>query len=153
MSKSELLKPRVLDCIDRLRKVIELNGPPAFIGECAFSVFSVVLAAYGEEAGRGLIRHIREQDLQERAVCSWGDCINTVERPPLGICPDCEREIGCDPDSMAKIDEEAEKLCAQWEAECDGCDGTGLMEGWNRRDGNSCPKCKGTGLEPKSRQT
>jgi hypothetical protein len=28
----------------------------------------------------------------------------------------------------------------QW---CDGCDGTGLMEGWNRRDGYSCPKCKG----------
>ena len=26
---------------------------------------------------------------------------------------------------------------------CDGCDGTGLMEGWNHRDGNSCPKCKG----------
>lgn len=26
---------------------------------------------------------------------------------------------------------------------CDGCYGTGLMEGWNRRDGNPCPKCKG----------
>ena len=31
---------------------------------------------------------------------------------------------------------------------CDCCDGTGLMEGWNRRDGNSCPKCKGSGKEP-----
>ena len=28
---------------------------------------------------------------------------------------------------------------------CDFCDGTGLMEGWNKRDGNSCPNCKGTG--------
>ena len=26
---------------------------------------------------------------------------------------------------------------------CDSCDGTGLMEGWNKRDGYSCPKCKG----------
>lgn len=148
--KPELLKPRVLECIDRLRKVVEMNGPPVFIGECAFSVFSVVLAAYGEEAGCGLIRHIREQDLQERAVCSWGDCINTVERPPLGICPDCEREIGCDPESMAKLDEDAAKLCAEWEKEeCDGCDGTGLMEGWNRRDGNPCPKCKGEGVVKK----
>ena len=29
---------------------------------------------------------------------------------------------------------------------CDGCDGTGLMEGWNRRDGFSCPKCKGEAM-------
>ncbi len=36
------------------------------------------------------------------------------------------------------------------EEECDGCDGTGLMEGWNRRDGNSCPKCKGAGCVPKA---
>ena len=26
---------------------------------------------------------------------------------------------------------------------CDSCDGTGLMEGWNHRDGHPCPKCKG----------
>jgi hypothetical protein len=32
------------------------------------------------------------------------------------------------------------------EEECDSCDGTGLMEGWNRRDGSSCPKCKGAGV-------
>lgn len=31
---------------------------------------------------------------------------------------------------------------------CDGCDGTGLMEGWNRRDGFSCPKCKGASRMP-----
>jgi DnaJ-class molecular chaperone len=29
---------------------------------------------------------------------------------------------------------------------CDGCDGTGLMEGWNHRDGSSCPKCKGKAI-------
>lgn len=27
---------------------------------------------------------------------------------------------------------------------CDMCDGVGLMEGWNHRDGNPCPKCKGS---------
>ncbi len=37
---------------------------------------------------------------------------------------------------------------AETEEECDGCDGTGLMEGWNRRDGNLCPKCKGAGCVP-----
>jgi hypothetical protein len=26
---------------------------------------------------------------------------------------------------------------------CDTCSGTGLMEGWNRRDGYSCPTCGG----------
>lgn len=26
---------------------------------------------------------------------------------------------------------------------CDSCDGTGLMEGWNRRDGHPCPTCWG----------
>ena len=33
-------------------------------------------------------------------------------------------------------------VAPDWEW-CDGCDGTGLMEGWNHRDGFSCPKCKG----------
>jgi len=27
--------------------------------------------------------------------------------------------------------------------ECDSCDGVGLMEGWNLRDGSTCPKCHG----------
>ena len=30
--------------------------------------------------------------------------------------------------------------------ECDNCDGVGLMEGWNRRDGHPCPKCWGDGI-------
>lgn len=37
-----------------------------------------------------------------------------------------------------------------WPVEwCDGCDGTGLMEGWSRRDGWPCPKCKGMAITPK----
>lgn len=30
--------------------------------------------------------------------------------------------------------------------ECDSCDGTGLMEGWNRRYGYPCPKCHGNAI-------
>ncbi len=29
---------------------------------------------------------------------------------------------------------------------CDTCDGVGLMEGWNRRDGHPCPKCHGNAV-------
>jgi DnaJ-class molecular chaperone len=43
--------------------------------------------------------------------------------------------------AIALATEEPEQPREEW---CDGCDGTGLMEGWNRRDGNSCPKCKGS---------
>lgn len=32
--------------------------------------------------------------------------------------------------------------------ECDSCDGVGLMEGWNHRDGWPCPKCKGIAITP-----
>lgn len=101
---------------------------------------STTLAVYGESAGWALIDHLRQQNLASRAVCTWKGCTNAIERPNNPMCPDCEREIGCDPESLAKIDVVMEAM------ECDGCDGTGLMEGWNRRDGNSCPKCKGTGL-------
>jgi hypothetical protein len=34
-------------------------------------------------------------------------------------------------------------LPTEW---CDGCDGTGLMEGWNHRDGYPCPKCHGNAI-------
>jgi hypothetical protein len=30
--------------------------------------------------------------------------------------------------------------------DCDRCDGTGLMEGWNHRDGHPCPHCYGDGI-------
>lgn len=139
--KEKLLRVRVLECIDRLKTVIELNGPSSIIGEMAYSVWATTLAAYGEEAGRAMIHHMRNQNLQDRAVCTWGDCVGTIERTPEDICEVCQKEIGCDEESLKKIDEEAKKLAE----ECDGCDGTGLMEGWNHRDGNSCPKCKGTG--------
>jgi hypothetical protein len=35
---------------------------------------------------------------------------------------------------------------------CDMCDGTGLMEGWMRRDGFSCPRCKGKAVVQKGTQ-
>lgn len=113
-TKEQLLKPRVLENIDRLRKIVELDAPPVLIGEFAFSLYATVLAAYGEEAGRAMTKHIRDQNLQSRAVCDWGDCTNTVERTPIGTCAACQKEIGCDPESMAEIDAIAEKLAGEW---------------------------------------
>jgi hypothetical protein len=108
--KEQLLKVRALECLERLRKVIELNAPPLIIGDFAFSLYATVLAAYGEHAGEGLIRHLREQNLQSRALCHYGDCTNGVERTPFGICADCQKEIGCDDESMKKYDLEANDL-------------------------------------------
>lgn len=116
-TKEQLLKPRVLENIDRLRKIVELDAPPVLIGEFAFSLYATVLAAYGEEAGRAMAKSIRDHNLQNRAVCDWGDCTNTVERTPIGTCAACQKEIGCDDESMKKMDEEAQKYAADWEAE------------------------------------
>lgn len=118
--KEQLLKPRVLENIDRLRKIVELDAPPVLIGEFAFSLYATVLAAYGEEAGRAMAKSIRDHNLQDRAVCDWGDCTNTVERTPIGTCPDCQKEIGCDPESLAEIDAIAEKLAGEWKELEDG---------------------------------
>ncbi len=141
MTKQELLKQRLVDCVDRMQKLLALNAPPAIIGAEAFSIFATTLSVYGEEAGWALISHLREQNLASRGICTHGnECTNEIERPGTNLCLDCEKEIGCDPESMAKVDQ------IQVEEYCDGCDGTGLMEGWNRRDGNPCPKCKGEGV-------
>lgn len=116
-TKEQLLKPRVLENIDRLRKIVELDAPAVIVGEFAFNLYATVLAAYGEEAGRGLVKHIRDQNLQSRGVCEHGDCTNPVARQPLGICEPCQKEIGIDDESMKKMDEEAQKYAAEWEAE------------------------------------
>jgi hypothetical protein len=140
--KRDFLIPRLVESVERMRTLLRLNAPASIIGAEAFGILATTLAVYGEGAGWALISHLREQNLSGRGVCTYKDCVNYVERPGPSMCPDCEREIGCDPESMAKID----ALMA--EQDCDGCDGTGLMEGWNRRDGNACPKCKGTGVQP-----
>lgn len=140
MNKEQMLKQRLVDCVDRMQKLLALNAPASIVGAEAFSIFATTLAVYGEKAGWSFISHIREQNLASRGVCTHGEeCTNEVERPGPDICHDCEKEIGIDPESMAEM------LTEEEEEECDGCDGTGLMEGWNRRDGNSCPKCKGKG--------
>ena len=117
--KASLLKQRVLENIERLDKIVRLNAPAVIIGEFAFNLYATVLAAYGEEAGHGLIKHIREQNLQQRGVCTWGDCVNPIERDPINICEDCQKELGCDDESMRKMDEEAKKLEDEWREEDD----------------------------------
>ena len=148
MSKQELLKERLIECVERMHKLLALNAPGTIIGSEAFNIFATTLACYGEEAGHALVSHIREQNLHERAVCTYGnECVNPIERPPMPICLDCEKIIGVDPESMAKINEQCDSLQEEWDKECSACNGTGLMEGWNRRDGNDCPICKGTGVK------
>lgn len=48
MNKEEKLKPVLLECIDRLRKLIELNAPGVIIDLAAFNVYATSLATYGE---------------------------------------------------------------------------------------------------------
>lgn len=114
--KEQLLKPRILENIDRLRKIVELDAPAVLIGEFAFSLYATVLAAYGEEAGRAMAKSIRDHNLQDRGVCDWGDCTNPVERTPMGTCLDCQKEICCNPEALAEIDAIVEKLAAERKA-------------------------------------
>lgn len=111
--KEEMLKVRALECLERLKAVITLDAPPVVIGDFAFSLYATVLAAYGDAAGEGMIRHIREQNLQARGVCHYGDCVNLVERAPFGMCEACQKEIGCDDESMKKYDEESDRMTAE----------------------------------------
>ncbi len=95
--KEKMLKPRVLECIDRLRKFVDLNAPPVIVGAAAWNVYTMVLAAYGTAAGSTMIQDIRDQNLHARGVCGWDDCTGYVDRPGSGVCEDCwEKHI--DPD-------------------------------------------------------
>lgn len=93
MTKRELLKPRVLDSVTRLRKFVELDSPAPLIGHELSLLFRVALAAYGVKVGIPLLDNIRENDLQSRGVCDWQDCTNTVERAPSGLCGPHEKEL------------------------------------------------------------
>jgi len=105
MGKKEVLKPRLIECVERMRKLLELDAPPVLIGAEAFSIFATTLAVYGTEAGWSFLEHLRKQNLKSRAVCAWEDCIHPVEREETHLCAACEKKIGCDAKSLAEIDE------------------------------------------------
>ena len=103
-SKANLLKPRVLDCIERLRRLVELDAPVPIIGAASFSVFAIVLSAYGDKAGTPLLQHIREEDQHNRGLCNWEDCTNPVKRPKdMGICNFHQKELGIDAETIEDI--------------------------------------------------
>ncbi len=93
-TKEEFLKPKVFECIERLRKLVTLNAPAVIVGAAAWNVYTTILAAYGTEAGKIMINEIRDHNLHSRAVCSYEDCINYVDRPDVGTCEECLRKLG-----------------------------------------------------------
>lgn len=95
-TKKEKLKPRLIECVDRLASLIKLDAPGVIIGHAAFNVFVTTLAVYGDSAGSTLISHLRDQNLHARAICSHEDCSAYVDRPTLGICGDCLTKLGID---------------------------------------------------------
>lgn len=95
--KQNKLKPHLIECIDRLRKFIDLDAPSVIIGNAAFAVFATTLATYGSSAGSSLISHIRDQNLHARGVCGEEDCTNYVQRPDTGMCDPCCKTLGIDP--------------------------------------------------------
>lgn len=105
MTKQEMLKPRLLECIARLKKLIELDAPAVIIGAAAWSVFKVTLSTYGTAAGSTMLDDIRERDLHHRGVCSWQDCAAYVDRPDVAICKEHQKELGLEDMEEVQLDE------------------------------------------------
>lgn len=98
-AKSRMLKPRLLESIDRLRKFVELDAPAVILGAEAWNVFQTVLATCGAIAASTMVQSIRDKNLQMRAVCAHEDCTNYVDRPPLGLCKTCLATLGLPEDA------------------------------------------------------
>jgi hypothetical protein len=100
-AKQEKLKPYVIECLERLRKLIDLDAPAVIIGASAWSLFTTILSAYGASAASAMVQHIRDENLHARGVCSHEDCTKYVERPNIGICEGCCKSLGLDDDLLA----------------------------------------------------
>jgi len=101
--KLEKLKPRVIECSDRLRKLIDLGAPGVIIGAEAWHLFCTVLAAYGTGAASTMVQDIRYKNLHGRGVCSNEDCTAYVERPDIGVCKPCREAMGIPADAKEII--------------------------------------------------
>lgn len=88
-NKETLLKPFAIECVDRLRKFIELDAPAVIIGAAAWHAYTTILATYGKLAAGPMVDKILEQSLRSRAVCVHEDCVGYAERPSCGLCPQC----------------------------------------------------------------
>jgi hypothetical protein len=121
MTKQELLKPHLLDCIARLQSFIEVGAPAVVIGHEAFNVLATTLAVYGTVAGAGLISHIRDTNLHSRGICTNEDCVECIERPGVDICEKCcvELGIGDDDDMLVESNSPHQKTLLAQDAEYD----------------------------------
>jgi hypothetical protein len=116
MTKTELLKPNLLACVERMKKLIELDAPAVIVGHEAWNILATTLATYGSAAGSGMVESIKDQNLHGRGVCSYEDCVNYVERPGVNVCEICLKEMGIK-DGEFIIDEpiivEKPRLCVK----------------------------------------
>lgn len=108
-NKESLLKPRLLESLERFRTFIDLNAPNTIIGAELASLFRVTLATYGASAGLPLLSDLMDREYHSRAICGNEDCVNRVDRPDVGICEPCKKELGLD-------DETIDKEIAGWSA-------------------------------------
>ncbi len=95
-AKERKLKPSVIECVERLRKFVDLDAPGVIIGREAWNVLLTVFACYGEAAGKGMIHDLRDSNLHGRGVCTHADCVNYVERPGVNVCAACAKEMGAE---------------------------------------------------------
>ena len=109
MTKEEKLKPHLIECIDRMKKLIEIDAPGVIVGSAAFSILATTLAVYGESAGSTLIGHLRDQNLHSRGICTHADCTKPIDRPNVDVCQDCQKELGFDDASLDALFAEEEQ--------------------------------------------
>lgn len=100
-SKTDILRPRVIECVEHLRKLIDLDAPAVIIGAEAWHVFTTVLAAYGVVAGSTMIGNLRDGNLHGRGVCTYDGCTSYINRPGMSICAGCAHSLGIDDDLAA----------------------------------------------------
>lgn len=101
--KAALLKPRLLDSVNRLKRLVELDAPAVIIGHEAWLLYKTTLACYGDAAASTMVSQIREAALESRGICHFNDCTNPVDRPETGICQSCLKSIGADDESLDQL--------------------------------------------------
>ncbi len=103
MSKTDKLKPLLIESVARLARLIQVDAPGVIIGAAAWHTYTTVLATYGSGAGSTMINDLRDGALHGRGICSHEDCTVYVERPSCGMCAKCLKEIGADDETLTAM--------------------------------------------------
>jgi len=88
-TRKDILKPRVMDCVARLQKFIDMDAPAILIGSEIWLLFRTALACYGTSIGKKMLGDIMADALHGRGLCHMEECVNTVQRPNDGLCATC----------------------------------------------------------------